>query len=323
MSDRANRDNFNLGIVMNPLRSIKPYKDSTLALMLAAQEVGANLFYMEPDDLFVKKGEGGFQAYGLMTDVCVFDNEEKWFESGERRAAPLRDLDAILMRADPPVDTRFIHTCHMLEQAAREGVAVYNDPTALITLNEKLFATHFPDLCPPTIIASDHAALTGFLREHKRIVIKPLDGMGGDGVFMVHEGDVNFDVIWEIQTRRGQYPVIAQAFIPEITEGDRRVLVIHGEVYAHMLVRTPKSGSMRGNIAAGGTTHVAPVSAAERKIAEQVAPVLKARGIIFAGLDVIGGKLIEINITSPTGLRQIARESGDDPARHIMSPILS
>ncbi len=307
-----------IGIVMDPIHSIKPYKDSTLAMMLAAQELGAVLFYMEPDDLYVEDG----RACAMAAETAVFDNMTLWHHIGERRALPLANLDIILMRKDPPVDKRFIHTCYLLEQAAREGCRVLNDPSALVALNEKMFATHFPDLCPPTLISSDKEVLRGFLDHHEKIIVKLLDSMGGDGVFMVTKDDVNFEVIWEMETQRGTYPVVAQTFIPAIADGDKRVLVFDGEPYGHMLVRTPKEGSIRGNRAAGGSTEIKPLGAQDRAIAERVGKVLKEKRIVFAGLDIIGDRLIEINITSPTGLREVSKGAGEDVAKVLMKKIL-
>lgn len=307
-----------IGFVMDPIGEINPKKDTTLALMLAAQKTGADLFYMVMDGLYV---EGG-HAFAIAQRVTVFDDLENWFKLEPPERFALSTLDTILMRKDPPVDKRFLHACAMLEQAARDGARVVNNPTALITLNEKIFATHFPDLCPETVISSDIGILHDFLHTHGKIIIKPLDSMGGDGVFMVTRDDVNFEVIWEMHTQRGTYPVIAQKFIPAITAGDKRVIVINGKPFEYVLVRTPKSGSIRGNMAAGGTTEVRAITAQERAIAETVGKELIRHDIVFCGLDIIGDRLIEINITSPTGIRQISKECGIDVADLIMAAML-
>jgi glutathione synthase len=307
-----------IGIVMDPIHGIKPHKDTSLALMLAAKAKGASLFYMEPDDLYVQDGK----SYGIAAPVDVFDDEKTWHSLGERQARPLTDFDVVLMRKDPPVDKRFIHTCYLLEQAVRDGVRVLNNPSMLVALNEKLFATHFPDLCPPTCIASDKATLRAFLDRHKTIVVKPLDSMGGDGIFQVRQDDVNFDVIWEVQTKMGTYPVVAQRFLPEIRDGDKRVVVIDGTPFPHVLVRTPREGSIRGNMAAGGSLAVRPINDTERAIGERVGKVLKEKGIVLSGLDIIGDRLTEINITSPTGLRQIEKGCGISLAAATMDAIL-
>lgn len=307
-----------IGIVMDPIQDITPYKDSTLAMMLAAQRLGAELYYMVPDELYVQNGA----AFSIARPVQVSDNLETWFKLGGHAPMRLGNLDVILMRKDPPVDKRFIHTCYMLEQAQRDGAMVVNDPSSLVAYNEKLFAGLFPELCPPTLISSDKNALRDFLGHYEKIIIKPLDSMGGEGVFLVQQGDVNFDVIWEMQTQRGTYPAIAQRFIPEISEGDKRVIMIDGKPFDHALVRLPKAGSIRGNMAAGGDYHVAPLTAREKAIAKAIGPALIKKGIVFAGIDIIGGHLIEINITSPTGLRQISKACGDDVAELVMRAIL-
>ncbi|MBU0800135.1 MAG: glutathione synthase [Alphaproteobacteria bacterium] len=313
------KQSLNIGVVMDPIARINPAKDTTLAMMLAAQSMGARLSYMLQDGLYIKDG----QARARMRTVTVFDNAQKWYEEGEVEDKPLATLDLILMRKDPPVDKRFIHACYVLEQAVRNGVKVSNNPLALIDFNEKIFATHFPQYCPPYVISSDREVLREFLKQHDSIVIKPLDSMGGDGVFLVRRDDVNFEVIWEIQTQRGTYPVVAQAFIPEINKGDKRVVIFGGKPYGHALVRLPKAGSIRGNLAAGGSYEVRPLTPKEQEIAETVGRTLMAKGIAFAGLDIIGNYLTEVNITSPTGLRQLAAGTGDDVAGMLMRSIIS
>lgn len=307
-----------IGIVMDPVQGINPQKDTTLALMLAAQNRGAALYYMVMDGLYVEDGK----SFAIAQKIRVFDDPDKWFELDAPERIALGTLDIILMRKDPPVDKRFIHACYMLEQAAREGVYVSNDPTALVSLNEKIFATHFPALCPPTVISSDKGVLRDFLDRHGKIILKPLDSMGGEGIFMVESRDVNFEVIWEVQTKRGTYPIIAQAFLPAIAEGDKRVVVISGQPFEHVLVRTPKEGSIRGNLAAGGGFSVRPINDTEKNIALTVGKVLMERGIVFSGIDIIGDRLIEINITSPTGLPQISKACGQNVADLVLSAIL-
>ncbi len=313
-----NQQNLKIGVVMDPIADIKPRKDTSLAMMLAAQKLGASLFYMEQDDLYIKDGA----ARARICPVTVFDSLDKWYEMGEPVDAPMTKMDIVLMRKDPPVDKRFIHACYMLEQARRDGVRVVNPPLTLVDFNEKIFATHFPQYCPPYVIASDYETIRAFWAEHKRIIIKPLDSMGGDGVFLVGEKDVNFDVIWERQTERGRYPVVAQAFIEGIKDGDKRIVIIDGKPYGHALVRTPKDGSIRGNMAAGGAVHVRPLTAVETELATNVGIELKRKGIVFAGIDVIGDRLTEVNITSPTGLRQISAATGEDVAEILMKAIM-
>lgn len=303
-----NAKNLTIGVVMDPIESINPAKDTTLALMLAAQAMGASVFYMAQDGLYIKDG----QARAVMRPVMVYDNKDKWFEAGAAEDKPLADLGLVLMRKDPPVDKRFIHACYVLAQAARDGVKVANNPLALIDFNEKILATHFPAFNPPYVIGADRDVLAAFMKQHENIIIKPLDSMGGDGVFLLRAGDVNFDVVWEVQTQRGTYPVIAQKFIPEISEGDKRIVIVGGKPFGHALVRRPKAGSIRGNLAAGGSAEIRPLTAREEEIATAVGAEIIRHGITFAGIDIIGDYLTEVNITSPTGIRQLAAATGED-----------
>lgn len=308
-----------VGIVMDPIADIKPQKDSTLAMMLGAQELGATLYYMEQDDLFIKCDA----ACGMMREVKVFDDNDHWFALNEVETASLSELDVILMRKDPPVDKRFIHTCYMLDHARRQGVKVFSDPRSMVLYNEKILATHFPEFCPPYVLTSSLDVLRDFLEEQEKIIIKPLDAMGGQGIFLAEKSDVNFEVIWEIHTQNGTYPVEAQAFIPEISKGDIRIIVIDGEPFGHGLVRLPKSGSVRGNLAAGGSYDVRPLTEKETEVATIVGKRLKSDGVMLGGLDVIGDYLTEVNITSPTGLREISRATDTDLGKLLMEKILS
>ena len=305
-------------VVIDDIESIKPQKDSTVAMIKAAIQSGADIFYTTIDGLFIENNTAKAISYRL----TLKDDSLQWYTLGAEDIKPLTEFQSVWMRKDPPVDKRFIHACYMLEHAAREGANIINNPTALIVLNEKLFASHFPQLCPATLITSDQKQLRRFLDTHHKIIIKPLDAMGGSGVFMMTEKDVNFDVVWEMQTDRGRYPVIAQEFLPSIKDGDKRIIMIKGEAFGHVLVRSPKEGSIRGNMAAGGSTHVRPINDAEQKICDIVGKKLIERGIIFAGIDVIGDKLIEINITSPTGLKEITKACGIDVAKLLVEKIL-
>lgn len=308
-----------LAFVIDPITTLNPAKDSSVAMMRSAALRGVQSFYMGMDDLFVEGGE----AKARVASVTLQNRTDIWQLSGPREIRALSDFSAVTMRKDPPVDKRFIHACHMLEHAVRGGAKVFNNPSALIGLNEKLFAMHFPELCPDTVVASDFSVLHDFLDRHGRIIIKPLDAMGGSGVFMVAKDDVNFEVIWEVQTAMGTYPVIAQQFIPAISEGDKRVIVINGQAFDHVLVRTPKAGSIRGNMAAGGSVHVRKISVAEQAVCDVVGPALIERGIVFAGIDIIGDRLIEINITSPTGLVQIGKSCDVDVAGLVVDAMMS
>lgn len=307
-----------IGIVMDPLADINPPMDTTLALMLAAQQRGAALYYMEQDDLFLKGGK----ACGKMQPVTVYDDNKNWFSCAEPLIRPLTELDAIFMRKDPPVDKRFIHSCYMLEQAAREGAFVTNNPAALYSLNEKLFTLQFPQFCPASVVTANQDILHEFHAVHRKIVIKPLDSMGGQGVFLVEPDGLNLDVIWEVQTQKGRYPVFAQEYLPAIAEGDKRVVIFDGRPAEHVLVRTPRQGSIRSNLAAGGSYVVRAINETERHIVETLGPVLRDRGILFAGLDVIGDRLTEINITCPTGLRQLSAGSGTDLPGQLIDLVL-
>lgn len=310
--------NKSILFVIDKIETIKAYKDSTVAMMRAAVSMDQAIYFTTIDDLYIEDDTAKATVYA----INIQDDVKNWYSVTDTGTAALTEFGSVWMRKDPPVDKRFIHACYMLELAVRNGARVLNNPTSLVALNEKLFAGYFSALCPDTLVASDLAALTRFLAKHKKIIVKPLDAMGGAGVFMVQEGDVNFEVIWEIQTERGKYPVIAQEFLPSISEGDKRIIVINGKAFDHVLVRSPKDGSIRGNMAAGGSTTVREISKAEKDICDKVGPELVRRGVAFAGLDVIGDKLIEINITSPTGLVEISKACGTNVAALLMRETL-
>jgi len=282
--------------------------------MLAAQNAGHDVFVMEQGDIFIENGH----ARGIVQGIKVSDNSQDWYNLSDKQNILLSQLDIIFMRKDPPVDKRFIHTTYVLDQAAAEGVTVTNPPATLRDFNEKIFASTFTDFTPPYTITTSQTVLKEFLSVHKKIIMKPLDGMGGEGVFMVTEGDVNFDVIWETLTTRGSYPIIAQRFIPEIKAGDKRIIIIGGVPFPYMLVRLPKEGSIRGNLAVSGDHEVRKLDDNDLEIATTVGKRLAQEGILLAGIDVIGSYLTEVNITSPTGFREIARISGQDPAALLL-----
>lgn len=290
-----------LGVVMDPIAGIHYPKDTTLALLWAAQDYGYQLFYMEQRDLFLDKG----LPYALVRELQVFRNPEKWFHLGEPRTITLSELEVILMRKDPPFDMNFIYTTYILEAAEDKGTLVVNRPASLRDCNEKLFATGFPQCCPPLLVSSQTALIREFARQQGDIVLKPLDGMGGSGVFQVIKGDPNFSVIVETLTEGGKRPIMAQRYLPEIAQGDKRILMVNGEPMPYCLARIPKPGEARGNLAAGGKGEVRPLTERDRWIAAQVGPELQKRGLWFVGLDVIGDYLTEINVTSPTCLREI------------------
>jgi len=290
-----------LGVVMDPIQLVSFKKDSTLAILLAAQKQGFELFYMQQQDLFLENGE----PKASMTPLRVFEDPNRWFELGESRVAALEEMNVLLMRKDPPFDSEFIYSTYILEAAEQRGSLVVNKPQSLRDCNEKVFATQFPQCTPPLLVSRDQERLKLFLGEHKDVVYKPLDGMGGTSIFRVSEGDQNLNVILETLTNYGQQTIMAQKYLPQITLGDKRILVVDGEVIPFSLARIPTGSDFRGNLAAGGRGVVQPLSERDQWIAQQVAPTLKERGLIFVGLDVIGDYLTEINVTSPTCIREI------------------
>lgn len=306
-----------IGIVMDPIESISYKKDSSLAMLWAAQDRGWSLFYMEQADLYLKDG----QAMGNMAPLAVHRNPEHWFDRGQFAQAALADLDVILMRKDPPFDNEYTYSTYILELAEQAGTLVVNKPQSLRDCNEKLFAAHFPQCCPPLLVSRSAARLKEFFAEHKDVIFKPLDGMGGSSIFRVQEGDPNLSVILETLTDHGHEQIMAQRFIPEITEGDKRILLIDGVPVDYCLARIPAQGETRGNLAAGGTGKGLPLSDHDRWICEQVAPTLKEKGLIFVGLDVIGEYLTEINVTSPTCIRELDNQFGLNIGDQLMATI--
>lgn len=290
-----------IGIVMDPIASITFKKDTSLALLMAAAARGHSLFYMEMPMLHIKDGEAIADAHPLH----VFDDPNKWFELGPAVETQLGELDVILMRVDPPFDSQYIYATYILEIAERKGCLVVNKPQSLRDCNEKVFATQFPQCCPPVLVSKDSQTLKRFHEEHKQTIFKPLDGMGGTGIFHCTEHDKNVSVIIETLTENGQSFIMAQKYLPEIKEGDKRILMVNGEAIPYALARIPASGETRGNIAAGGTGRPQPLSERDKWIASQVGPTLREKGLYFVGLDVIGDYLTEINVTSPTCVREI------------------
>ena len=302
-----------LGVVMDPIESVTPYKDTTLAMLLAAQARGWTLHVIEQRDIFLAGG----RVHARRRRVRVADDDERWFEAEEAREAPLAEHDVVLMRKDPPFDMHYVYTTYLLEHAAAEGVLVSNRPSSLRDVNEKLATAWFPELCPPTLVTADPARLKRFVAEHGDAIVKPLDGMGGSGIFRLRPDDPNLNIVLEQSTRGGRLQIMAQRYVPEITEGDKRVLVVGGAV-DHALARVPAQGETRGNLAAGGRGVPVPLGEAERRIVDAVAPMLLERGLLFVGLDVIGDRLTEINVTSPTCARELdarAAEAAGKPVR--------
>ncbi|MHB8919740.1 MAG: glutathione synthase [Halothiobacillus sp.] len=301
-----------LGIVMDPISQIKPYKDTSFALLLAAQARGWTVFYLEPDWLYAENG----RAKSKVCAITVFDRNAQWFELGAEQTLDLAELDIMIQRQDPPVTLNYHYVTALLELAERQGVLVANRPNALRSANEKLLAQHYPDLCPPTLVSRDSAQLRAFLNEHRHIVLKPLDAMGGSSIFQIQAGDLNTSVIIETMTAQGL--TMAQKFLPAVHEGDRRILLINGQPVDHALLRIPKADEFRANLAAGGRGHVVPLRDRDREIAARVGPDLAAAGFWFVGLDVIGDSLTEINVTSPTCAREIDAVCHNDPAGQLL-----
>ena len=290
-----------IGVVMDPIGDINYKKDSTLAMLLEAQSRDWQLFYMEQADLYMKHDE----ARAKMKPLKVFDDAKNWFELGEDEDLALDSLDAILMRKDPPFDMNYIYSTYILEKAEEKGTIIINKAQSLRDANEKLFTNYFPQCMPPTLVSSQPEHLRNFFDEHKDIILKPLDGMGGASVFRIKPGDSNLGVIIETLTEHGTKLTMAQRFIPEIKQGDKRILLINGEPVPYALARIPAKGETRANLATGGEGVGIELSKRDRWICEQVAPLLKEKGLIFVGIDVIGDYLTEVNVTSPTCIREL------------------
>lgn len=306
-----------LGIVMDPIASISYKKDSSLAMLLAAQARGWSLFYMEQQDLY----QGESKARARMRPLKVFADPTHWFELGEEQDSPLAELDVILMRKDPPFDMEFVYSTYLLEQAENDGVLVVNRPQSLRDCNEKMFATLFPQCTTPTLVSRRPDIIREFAAKHVDVILKPLDGMGGTSIFRHRAGDPNLSVILETLTALGTQQIMAQAYLPAIKDGDKRILMIDGEPVDYCLARIPASGETRGNLAAGGRGEARPLTERDRWIAAQVGPTLREKGLLFVGLDVIGDYLTEINVTSPTCIREIDAAYNTDIAGKLMDAI--
>jgi len=307
-----------IGILMDPIQTITAYKDSTLAMMLAAQKKGWELHYLEQGDLHIENGV----LFANTRTVIVHNDNTHWFDfTSNKNIIEAGELDAILMRIDPPFDIEFLHTCHLLDLAEQQGCLVVNRPDALRDFNEKLFITWFPDCCAPTIVSRNNDQIRGFLDNHGDIIVKPLDGMGGMSIFRIKEGDNNTNVILETMMGDNQTLVMAQKYIADIKDGDKRILMVDGEHIGYALARIPAEGEHRGNLAAGGNGVGRPMSKRDKEIANTIGPVLKERGILFAGLDVIGDYLTEINVTSPTCIRELDAQFNLDIAGQLMDCI--
>ncbi len=306
-----------LAIVMDPIEDISYKKDSSLAMLWAADARGWQLNYITNGDLYIEDGKAMCRSKALK----VFHDPEHWFELGEPTLQPLSGFDVILMRKDPPFDSEFLYQTYILEAAEREGVFVVNKPASLRDCNEKMFATQFPQCCPPHLVSSDATLLRAFHKQHGDVIFKPLDGMGGTGIFRLKPDDGNTSVVIETLTQLGQVSIMAQRYIPEIKQGDKRILIVDGKPMPYGLARIPSKGETRGNIAAGGTGVVLPLTERDLWICQQVIPALQEKGLLFVGLDVIGDYLTEINVTSPTCIREIDDAQNLDIAGQLMSAI--
>lgn len=288
---------------MDPIELIKPTKDTTLAMLLEGQRRGWRLHYMEKGDLYLRDGE----ARASRRLISVEDSTKHWFDLGEATEGPLADMDLILMRSDPPVDDEYLYATWILERAEQAGSIVMNRPASLREVNEKLFTAWFNQCTPPTMVTSDGKRIRKFLKEFSDIIIKPLNMMGGASVFRLQEQDANIGVIIETMTQHGDRSAMVQKYLPEIIHGDKRILMIDGEPLPYALARVPLAGETRGNLAAGGTGEGRKLTERDRWIASQVGPTLKKMGLYFVGLDIIGDYLTEINVTSPTCVRELDR----------------
>ncbi len=292
---------LSLGIVMDPIESIAPYKDTTLAMMLAAQQRGWSLHIIMQEDIYLHVG----RVHASMRKVTVYDDNDHWFDAQDEVDAPLSELDIILMRKDPPFNMDYIYTTYLLERATVEGVLVSNRPSSLRDVNEKLYTAWFSEHCPPTLVTANAARLKRFVTEHEDAIVKPLDGMGGESIYRLTPTDPNINVILEYMTQGDKRQIMAQRYLPEIVDGDKRVLVVNGKPVSHALARVPAQGETRGNLAAGGRGVPVPLNDHDRKLAESLGPHLVEKGLLFVGLDIIGTSLTEINVTSPTCVREL------------------
>lgn len=306
-----------LAVVMDPIAKIKPYKDTTFALLLAAQKLNWDLTYLQVTDIFLKNE----LVYAQGQQLSVIDNNNKWFELTKTSKQLLTSFDVVLMRKDPPFNLQYLMTTYLLEMAQQQGALVINNPQGLRNFNEKLFALKFPQCCPPTLVSCDHLIIREFIDEHEDVIIKPLDSMGGASVFHLRHTDDNINVTIELLTQLGQRQVMLQRFIKQVTEGDKRIIMVDGEAVSHALVRLPAAGEIRANLVAGGRGICQLINDHDRWICQQVGAELRDQGLLLVGLDVIGDYLTEINITSPTCVREIEAQSGIDICSQILNAI--
>lgn len=307
-----------LGMVMDPIETVKTYKDSSFAMLLAAQARGWELNYMEMQDMYVRDG----QPFGRMKTLSVVDQKTDFYTFHESYDRPLADLDVIIQRKDPPFDMEYVYSTYILELAEQQGTLIVNKPQSLRDSNEKFFTTVFPQTTPPTLITRNADQIKAFLEEHQDIIIKPLDMMGGSSIFRISAGSPNVNVIIETLTERGDIYTMVQRYIPDVVDtGDKRILLIDGKPNGYALARMPTPGETRANMAAGGKGIAVEMTERDHWLAEQIGPTLKEKGLIFVGLDVIGDYVTEINVTSPTGIREVDEQKGTDIAGLLMDAI--
>ena len=304
-------------MVMDSIDLINIEKDTSFAMLLEAQARGWQLHLISMGDLFLQSGK----AYAETRIITVENNKNNWYSVISKQLMPLKELDTVLMRKDPPVNQEYLYATHILEQAEADGVYVVNKPQSLRDANEKLYTSWFPQCCTDSLVTSQAALLRQFLHTHQDIILKPLDGMGGASIFRLRKNDPNISVIIETISNYGRKYVMAQKYLPEIKHGDKRILLINGEPIPYALARIPSQGETRGNLAAGGIAQGQPLTERDQWICQQVGPTLKAKGLIFVGIDVIGDYLTEINVTSPTCVQELNRQFGLNICGQLMEHI--
>ena len=317
-----------IAFLMDPIETVSVKKDSTLAMIAAAQQRGLEIFYLQQDGLVLSAGvvTALTRSLRLRDDFCATLDPntagDDWYALGDEQAVALAEMDIVMMRKDPPFDMEYIYTTYLLERAETEGVMVVNRPSALRDCNEKLFATLFPQCCPELIVSRRMDQLKAFHKQHANVVFKKLDGMGGASIFRVMEQDPNLSVVLETLTNSGREQIMGQVYLPEIVDGDKRILLINGEPVPYALARIPSAGETRGNLAAGGRGEGRPLTDRDQWIAQQIGPELKRRGLMFVGIDVIGDYLTEINVTCPTCIRELNEQFNLDIAGDLIDTCL-
>lgn len=305
-----------IGVLMDAIETIKPYKDSTFAMMLAAQARKHELFYFQQHDLYVVQGV----VYATVQKTTVVDKAEHYYSLGETRTIPLSELDVVLMRKDPPFDMEYVYTTYLLEMAEKQGTLIVNPPSALRAVNEKFYINYFPELTPKTLVSRDMDKIREFIEIEGKAVVKPMDGMGGVGIFKVERGDVNTNAILE-SLGNGAETIMVQAYLEKVTEGDKRILLVDGEAPQYGLARIPQGNDFRANLAVGGLGEVQALTERELLLCEKVKPMVKEQGLLFVGLDVIGGYITEINVTSPTCIREIEAVTDERIADRLIGAV--